>query len=245
MAIVGVSLTCTAVTANSATAAPRSASAPVWARLNPLHGPLARSESASAYDPATRQLVMFGGYRSGSEPVVGDTWAWSGSDWTQLHPTTSPAPRAGATMAYDPSTDQLVLFGGIGGSSRPFGSYSDTWLWTGSDWIQLHPPTTPVGGAMAFDPATDQLLMFGDGPSSTSTWEWTGTTWQQHFPATSPSGAGSIDFDQSTAQLVLFADGSGVSSGSTWTWAGSTWQQIDAGTGPSALDVMAFDPWGV
>lgn len=32
--------------------------------------------------------------------------------WTQQFPATSPSPRYGAAMAYDASTDQLVLFGG-------------------------------------------------------------------------------------------------------------------------------------
>lgn len=36
------------------------------------------------------------------------------SNWTQLHPTSSPSPRD-AVMAYDPKTDQTVLFGGYNG----------------------------------------------------------------------------------------------------------------------------------
>ena len=41
-----------------------------------------------------------------------DTWAWDGLNWTQLSPTTSPAVRQFAGMAYDPIRDRTVLYGG-------------------------------------------------------------------------------------------------------------------------------------
>ena len=47
------------------------------------------------YDGATQQLLLFGGSRlpfSGGG-FLGDTWAWNGTTWTQLHPATSPGPR--------------------------------------------------------------------------------------------------------------------------------------------------------
>ena len=60
--------------------------------------------AGSAFDPAAGAVVVFGG--------MGDTWAWSGSDWVQLSPTNSPSPRIADAMAYDPTTRQTLLFGG-------------------------------------------------------------------------------------------------------------------------------------
>jgi hypothetical protein len=51
-----------------------------WTRRNPVHSPPARDQQMMAFDAASGQLLMFGGY---SPPLnaLGDTWAWTGSDW--------------------------------------------------------------------------------------------------------------------------------------------------------------------
>jgi fibronectin type 3 domain-containing protein len=74
------------------------------------------------FDPATGNLVLFGGTNGSTES--GTTWAWNGSTWAKLAGATSPEPRTGATMAYDPATGQMVLFGGTAtGDTR-----NTTWL---------------------------------------------------------------------------------------------------------------------
>lgn len=88
-----------------------------------------------AYDPTTHQLVLFGGMQltgSSLSPLVADTWVWNGTTWTQLHPTASPPARGDASMALDPATNQLVLFGGNGTA----GFLNDTWTRNGSNWTQ-------------------------------------------------------------------------------------------------------------
>ena len=73
--------------------------------------------SAAAYDPAIGKLVLFGGM-DGLFNVTGGTWtSVDGMTWTQQTPPTSPPARSGASMAYDPSIRQLVLFGGEGSSN--------------------------------------------------------------------------------------------------------------------------------
>jgi hypothetical protein len=61
-----------------------------------------------AYDPATSQVVLFGGM--GKTNLSSATWAWDGSDWSKLSPATSPPPRYGATMFYDGTAGGVVLF---------------------------------------------------------------------------------------------------------------------------------------
>jgi hypothetical protein len=54
---------------------------------------------------------------------LNDTCNWTGHTWSQLSPSTSPAARNGAAMAFDPATGQVVLFGGFNGTT----SLGDTW----------------------------------------------------------------------------------------------------------------------
>jgi hypothetical protein len=131
-----------------------------WTQLSPATSPPALQDAAMAYDPATSQLVLFGG------DVVGvgldnDTWIWNGATWTELSPATSPPARAYASMAYDPATSQLVLFGG---NVSGVGLENDTWNWNGATWTELSPATSPPAredATMAYDVATSQLLLFG------------------------------------------------------------------------------------
>ncbi len=54
-----------------------------------------------------------------------DSWVWNGSNWTEMSPQASPPPLANSSVAYDTSSDQTLLFGGMGSS----GLSAETWLW--------------------------------------------------------------------------------------------------------------------
>ena len=109
------------------------------------------------------------------------------ANWTQLTPATKPPARAYASMAYDPGTGQLVLFGGYDG-----GFLDDTWTWNGTIWTKQSPTTSPPArdsASIAYDPGTGQLVLFGgwDGNNiHNDTWTWNGSTCTQQSPATSP-----------------------------------------------------------
>jgi hypothetical protein len=97
-----------------------------------------------AYDPATKQLLLFGGTDS-ADDFLGDTWTWNGATWTRRSPATSPSARTGARLAYDAQSGQLILFGGYSGTPL-----SDTWSWTGSNWVAVasgNQPAASVGGS--------------------------------------------------------------------------------------------------
>ena len=72
-----------------------------------------------AYDSVSHVTVLFGG-NANSGKLLNDTWEWDGSNWTQLHPATSPSPRALFAMSYDSGRAVTVLFNGVGGNN-------DTW----------------------------------------------------------------------------------------------------------------------
>jgi Galactose oxidase, central domain len=87
-----------------------------------------------AYDPATGEMVLFGGFSNGE--FEGDTWTYDGTTWTEQSTATSPPARESASMAYDPATGEMVLFGGFGDS----GDLGDTWTYRQFD----APPTATI-----------------------------------------------------------------------------------------------------
>ena len=144
-----------------------------WTKQHPTQNPPSRILAQMAYDAATHQVVLFGGFRAGgSVGELDDTWTWDGTNWTEQHPAQSPPPLAGASMAYDAAMHQVVLFGG--GPSGPFRNLDDTWTWDGTTWTEQHPAQSPPGtqlASMAYDAATHSILLFGGlGKSSSETW---------------------------------------------------------------------------
>ena len=160
-------------------------------------------------------IALMGTLIVGSAPPA--TAASSASStWKNVTPTSpaeSPSARAGASMAYDPHTGQLVLFGGDGGNGD---GLADTWIWDGSGWKNVTPATSPGArgsASLAYDPGTGQLILFGGLLEHVlgDTWTWDGTTWTQLTPATSPSAryGASMNYDPTTGQLVLFGGSNG------------------------------------
>ena len=170
--------------------------------------------------------------------------------WIQLNPATSPPARRLASMAYDPASNGLVLFGGDSGGGADL---NDTWVWQRGDWIEKTPAMSPSPrerAAMAYDAATGQLVLFGggSGDSLNDTWLWNGRTWIQQHPADSPSprSQASMVYDPATRQLLLFGGGFGPSIwyGDTWVWTGTTWKQLSPATSPSPRvgAAVTYDP---
>ncbi|MGA7419541.1 MAG: kelch repeat-containing protein, partial [Acidimicrobiales bacterium] len=156
-----------------------------WAQLAPSTSPPARSFASLAYDRSRSSagLVLFGGSTGPGPTYLGDTWAWDGTSWSDLAPATSPPVRDSASMADDPSTGQLTLFGGSDGGSH----LGDTWEWDGSTWAQLAPTTSPparYSAPLTYHTGTDQLVLFGgDGATGTKlddTWLWGTRTGPSH-----------------------------------------------------------------
>ncbi len=170
------------------------------------------------------------------------------SFWTKHVPAVSPPARYGASTAYDPTTQKVILFGGNDGSG-PAALLNDTWTWDGTTWQMQHPATAPqidfqyngtlmaeYGGttSMAYDAATGQLIMVlagGNGSGSQSilvSWIWSNGNWTQEPIQTTSISSLSIFY--STAQKALFAFAADLEGGpvinSLWKWDGRSWQQI-------------------
>ena len=119
--------------------------------------------------------------------------------WTEQNPATSPPARSFASMAYDPATGTMVLFGGQG---SPTTSLSDTWTWNGTTWTEQNPATTPparYGASMAYDQATGSMVLFGghgNGGALSDTW-----TWQEL--ATTPGAPTGLSATPGNGQVAL------------------------------------------
>jgi hypothetical protein len=114
-----------------------------WAKLTPTGAtPGQRYAAQTVIDPHTNHLLLFGGLRDDQTPAVppsktpgerqsfaDDMWEWDGATWKQIAPANLPPQRENARMAYDPTRDNIVMFGGYNGAFL-----SDTWTWNGSTW---------------------------------------------------------------------------------------------------------------
>lgn len=111
-------------------AAPNSLLADTWEwdgttwTENTTPGPPARYGHAMAFDSANEVAVLFGG-QSGipfGQGVLGDTWTYDGTAWTQLQ-ISGPSPRSFVKIVYDSARNRIVLFGGWNGTQM----VDDTW----------------------------------------------------------------------------------------------------------------------
>ena len=125
----------TTIPASAVTASPT----PTWSRLSPATNPPARAGASMAYDPATGNMVLFGGFSS-SDRALGTPGPGTARRGVRRPRRTSPSARISASMAYDPATGDVVLFGGTAADFDPLG---DTWTWNGTTWTQQSPATSP------------------------------------------------------------------------------------------------------
>jgi len=214
-------------------------------------GPSPRSAPAMADDSAQRQIVLFGGTGTPSDPFQEnqDTWGWNGTKWTKLAAGGGPAARSSHGMAYDIVRKKVVLFGGGITFVRPF--LNDTWEWDGTAWSQRFPALAPSPRAefgMVYDSAHARTVLFGgtDGISNTfgDTWTWDGTVWS-HVTDTGPGArdSGGMTYDSARHRTVLFGGETAAGAlGDTWEWNGVRWTQVTT-TGPPPRDAtaMAYD----
>jgi hypothetical protein len=229
----------------------RAASGFDWAFASGAQRPPTLFGPTAAYDSATSQLLMFGGATTDTLTARDTTQLWTGTKWKTLSPAHHPSSRYGAAMAFDPVNEQLILFGGFGGDDGN-SFLSDTWSWTGDDWVHLHPAAHP---SRRFDPvaaadAATGLVLFGgyDGTQVLGdTWQWTGSTWSPVATDAAPPPRTDAAFsdDGARGDLVLFGGyGSSASLDDTWRWTGTEW--IDAAPAhaptPRRGMSMAFDP---
>jgi hypothetical protein len=216
-----------------------------WRQQHPSKHPAPRAWASMTFDAKHGLVVLFGGGLAS----LNDTWTWDGRNWTQQHPAASPPPGYEMAMDYDAALGQVVLLAQPLTSSGPGPLTTQTWVWDGANWRQLHPAASPPdrSTAMAYDPQTQQIVLF----ERAQTWTFDGANWTaQAALGPPPSLAPSMAYDAGTRSVVLFGAGGPKTvfgPGTTWTWDGTAWTQpCPTATPPRLTDLgpmpaMAYD----
>jgi hypothetical protein len=121
-----------------------------WTQLTPTGGtPGMRYGAQTTIDPRSNHVLLFGGLRVDAivpvppstttevQVYANDMWEWDGSAWKQVHPDGLPPARENGRMAFDPTRNEMVMFGGYGGHFL-----SDVWTYNPTTWqIRIFDPT--------------------------------------------------------------------------------------------------------
>ena len=181
-----------------------------------------------AFDTSNKQVVLFGG--RGNSANLNDTWRLSFDSMTQTYTwsnatrATSPPGLRAASMAFDTSSEQVILFGGKNSSSTcvnntwksSFDLTTLTYIWHDITPTLITPPSARDQTSMAFNPSSGQIILFGGEDNNfnflNDTWalSFDSTTltytWAIVNPVTTPYNRAfaSMAFDQSSGQSILF-----------------------------------------
>lgn len=164
------------------------------------HLPTARSNASMWYDPTLKKTIVYGGIgRLTSLDTItryADMWSFDGSGWTAMTSiTTTPGARYGASVAVDPRTNHLFLFGGLivmtDGTVQTQVYSNDTWEWDGTAWKAITTVSSPFArenAGLEFDPGRNELVLFGGyaGRYLSDVWVFDGTNWRVRGQAPSP-----------------------------------------------------------
>jgi hypothetical protein len=216
---------------------------PGWTQLTPAGTPpSARALHNAVYDPASNNMIVFGGADCPGETFYNDVWILSHANglggtpaWTQLSPTgTPPAAREGASAVYDPVSNELILFGGAGASPK----FNDVWILSNANgtggtpaWTQLLPPGGPplarVGHTAIYSSAANSMTVYGGSNVGDLSDVWLLTSanglngtpaWIQLAPAGTlpPARANHSSVFDSTGNRMIVFGGDGALKNDSW-----------------------------
>jgi hypothetical protein len=210
--------------------------------------PSGRSEVSLGYDATRGVVVLFGGAVPGfpNGNAIDDTWELHGDTWTQVLAVNRPPARRGATFAFDPATQRMLLFGGVNAQSQ---ASADTWSYDGATWTQLpvSGPAARYRGAMELDGQRQALVLYGgsasllNGPQLNDAYEWNGSGW---LPVAAPPAAlSSPALLREGANLLLAGHDDVAQRFLVWRRSGTAWVQafVHPETGDVLNPAFAFD----
>lgn len=218
--------------------------------------PSARVDAALVYDAADGYLVLFGGLGGvNGLYVLNDTWKFQNDRWTNITTAFAPSARSDASITYDSTLQEVVLFGGCTTTSCSVAAH-DLWSFHHGKWA--HVKTTgkvPPGrgdAAFAYNAATGSILLFGGWTTAvrySDTWQFANGTWTKLALSAHPSPrlAAAMAYSPSLGGIVLFGGKYlGHFYQDTWEFLGGKWNNVTAKLpgAPSsrAYEMMTYDP---
>ena len=179
-----------------------------WTLQHPATAPpSADKQICAAYDPATRQVLM---YEIAVLTGHSATWSWTGTNWVQLTVNAGP-PMGSCSMAYDTDQHTMLMLVNDGGLTTPG---MQVWRWDGASWV-LTPMTMPIPTtydmSIAYDIDAGEMVAVVSAPvgpppfiwptSVWQTWVLAGSSWSQSA-VTTPIDLAPLAFDAATHQIV-------------------------------------------
>lgn len=200
--------------------------------------PEPRQDGVMAWDPALAEDILWGGENSSS--YMNDTWAFKGGAWKELISSANctavtgsepcPAGREEASLSFDTTNNELVLFGGYDGTT----DFNDVWYFNGKWSYEASAsdcqncPIGRSGAGLANDPATGGILMFGGYPAFGDTWVLSKNIWTQVTLTGTPGSRwdASLAWDPGTGTVLLFGGFDGSALGDTWEFYNGVWTEV-------------------
>lgn len=170
-------------------------------------------------------------------PITAD--AWTNVSVGQRF---SPPGLVGASVAYDPLDNYLVLFGGCSAVACPVPA--QTWRFAGGNWSQIavgstEPPARDFA-SMTYDSKDGYVLLVGGwgagGAPLNDTWAFVGGVWTNLTqPGTTPpaGGGAGMTFDPADGYVVRFGGAGNASTptAQTWGFVAGSWRNLSAFAG--------------
>ena len=122
--------------------------------------PQLRVGGASIYDAMDGYVLLFGGSlclllpinslsRCSPMAILGDTWIYSNSSWSERYPSPTPSARLGASIAFDSNDGVVIMFGGYGTANSNF-TLNDTWEFWAGGWSATPSPISSSNPAFGW-----------------------------------------------------------------------------------------------
>jgi len=139
-----------------------------WTNATTSSSPAGWFQPALAPNPIDRGVLLFGGVTLGLAPTYSaETWSYLDGTWsnqTMTAGSSTPGPRVGAAVAFDPVLNSTIL---SGGSNGVLSYFQDLWEYSASNrWTPIpvshEPDGVFFGATAAWDAKDGYLVAFGD-----------------------------------------------------------------------------------
>ena len=184
----------------------------------------------AAMATSTTMSVLFGGrYESN---ILNTTWLYQDNAWSQLK-TDGPTPEGRFQHAMIDTIQGTFLYGGLGGLTLELAEdRDDTWLFNGTDWIELdsvHSPGARHGHQLARNQVNNQVILHGGYRKVNEriitlddTWIWNGNDWTLIDQGSGPGGSGfGLGFSTKLDGFIA------VRNGNAWLLRGNSWSDLE------------------
>lgn len=208
-----------------------------------------------AYDAVGHRMIAYG-----EGTTTATTYAWNGSSWSALAGQSQPGNLGGASLASDPISGHVLMFGGATTVCSSFGcstqSHNQTWIWNGSTWTEqkLATPEARFAASAVLDTRHGVVMVLGGGDNGTSAiayddcWRFNGTSWVKDANQPWPEGRTSVAaaYDSDRDEVITYGgfDTTNSKHEDTWVRKNGVWTQ-KATTSPLGNLIssqMAYDP---